>query len=56
MFRYELYRKMNNAILQDVPIIPLYYDMVLRFASRNISGLGINPINMLDLRRVRKRN
>jgi hypothetical protein len=34
--------------------VPIFYDEVLRFTSKNVTGLGINPINLLDLRRVKK--
>jgi len=32
----------------------LYYDQVIRFYQKNIEGLGINPIDMLDLKKVKK--
>ena len=32
----------------------LYYDEAVRFTNKNISGLGINPINHLHLKRVQK--
>ena len=35
-------------------IVPLFYDEVIRFSHKNIFNLGINPINILDLRRVTK--
>lgn len=52
--RYDLYRKMDNMVMEDAPVVVLYYDQVLRFVRNNISGLGSNPVNMLDLRRVKK--
>ncbi len=52
--RYRLYQKMDSILIAEVPIIPLYYDQVIRFSQNNIKGLGINPIDLLDLRRVRK--
>ena len=35
-------------------MVPLYYDEVIRFTRKNVKGLGINPIDMLDLRKVKK--
>ncbi|GAL67562.1 dipeptide-binding ABC transporter periplasmic substrate-binding component [Jejuia pallidilutea] len=35
-------------------MVPLFYDEVVRFTRKNVKGLGINPINLLDLRRVTK--
>jgi peptide/nickel transport system substrate-binding protein len=40
--------------MQDAPVIPLYYDQVSHFVRSNVSGLQTNPVNMLDLRPVRK--
>ena len=54
--RYKLYQKMDSILIDEAPIIPLYYDQVIRFYQKNIEGLGINPIDMLDLRRVKKVN
>ena len=52
--RTELYQKMDSMIIKDAPIVPLYYDEVVRFKRKNVSRLGINPINLLELKRVRK--
>jgi peptide/nickel transport system substrate-binding protein len=54
--RYKLYQKMDSIIIEEAPVIPLYYDQVIRFSQKNIEDLGINPIDMLDLRRVYKLN
>ena len=45
---------MDSILIEEAPMIPLYYDQVIRFSQKNVQGLGINPIDMLDLRRVRK--
>jgi len=52
--RFKLYRKMDEIIIEEAPVVILYYDRVLRFVKNNITGLVINPINLLDLRRVKK--
>jgi len=52
--RIRLYRKINEIVMQEAPVVILYYDQVLRFSQKNITGLGSNPINLLDLRRVKK--
>jgi peptide/nickel transport system substrate-binding protein len=52
--REALYTRMDSLIMSTAPIIPLFYDEVVRFTRKNISGLGINPINLLDLKRVKK--
>jgi ABC-type transport system substrate-binding protein len=52
--RYALYAKMDQLVIDEAPVIPLFYDKVARFTGTNISGLGINPLNMLTLKYVRK--
>lgn len=52
--RHILYQKMDSIVIKNAPIIPLYYDNVIRFTRKNIHGLGINPINLLHLKRVSK--
>nr|WP_263649871.1 ABC transporter substrate-binding protein [Rasiella rasia] len=54
--RKLLYTKMDSLIIQDAPVVPLYYDMAVRFVQKNVSGLGINPQNFLFLKRVKKTN
>jgi len=52
--REQLYSRMDSLVMEKTPIVPLFYDQVVRFTRKNVSGLGINPINLLDLKRVRK--
>ncbi|MCF8331991.1 MAG: ABC transporter substrate-binding protein [Bacteroidales bacterium] len=54
--RYELYRQMDNLVMEEAPVVVLYYDQVLRFVWKNIKGLGSNPLNLLTLKYVRKDN
>lgn len=53
--RKHLYTKMDSIIVAEAPVVPLYYDMAVRFVNKKVSGLGINPQNFLVLKRVRKR-
>lgn len=53
--RYVVYRKMEAVMMEESPIVVLYYDQVLRFSRNNISGIGINPMNLLTLKRVIKK-
>lgn len=52
--RMRSYRAMDSILMQDAPVIPLFYDEVYRFAAHNVTGLDPNGLNMLDLRYVRK--
>lgn len=54
--RIELYNNMNEIITKDAVIIPLYYDEVVRFVKNNISGFESNPMNLLNLKYVKKEN
>lgn len=51
--RYSLYRKMEDLLMEQSPVVILYYDQVLRFVRKGVSGLGSNPMNMLTLKRVK---
>ena len=52
--RESLYTKMDSLVMAQTPVVPLFYDEVIRFTRKEVSGLGINPINLLDLKRVKK--
>jgi ABC-type transport system substrate-binding protein len=52
--RYAYYQQMDSLIIESAVIVPLYYDRVLRFTNKNISGFESNAMNLLDLKRVRK--
>lgn len=51
--RYRLYQQMDSIIVAQAPIVPLYYDEVLRFVQRDVEDLGINAFNLLSLKQVR---
>ena len=43
---------MDSLEISQSPIIPLFYDEVVRFSQTNIENLGINPTNLLNLKTV----
>ncbi|HWY09985.1 MAG TPA: ABC transporter substrate-binding protein, partial [Bacteroidia bacterium] len=49
-----LYQQMDNMLIDDAPVIPLYYAQVLRLVSHNIKGLTTNPMNLMNLKAVKK--
>ncbi|MEL6810751.1 MAG: ABC transporter substrate-binding protein [Bacteroidota bacterium] len=53
--RKLIYTQMDSVIISEAPVVPLYYDMAIRFVSKDVEGLGINPQNFLFLKRVKKR-
>lgn len=52
--RQQLYTKMDSLIISKAPIIPLYYDEVVRFTRKEITGFTPNAQNFLVLKRVKK--
>lgn len=53
--RYEVYKKMDAILMEEAPVVVLYYDKVMRLIQNNIEGLGNNSMNLLTLKRVKKR-
>jgi peptide/nickel transport system substrate-binding protein len=52
--RLSLYRQMDQMIINDAPVVPLWYDEVIRLVQPNVQGFEPNGLNLLELRRVRK--
>ena len=53
--REHSYKNLDSLIISNAPIIPLYYDKVMRFTHKDVYGLKTNPVNQLDLRKVYKK-
>ena len=51
--RTRYYTEMDSLMMQDAPVVVLFYDEVLRFVNKRVTNMGSNPTNLLDLRRVR---
>lgn len=51
--RYILYRKADQIAINDAPVVPLWYDKVIRLKQMYISGFSTNALNLLELRRVK---
>lgn len=51
-----LYQKMDQMVIDDAPVIPLYYDQIIRLVSHNITNLSTNPMNLLNLKTVIKKS
>jgi peptide/nickel transport system substrate-binding protein len=48
-----MYQEMERIVIEEAPVVPLYYDEVVRFVNKNVSGLQNNAMNLLDLKRVK---
>jgi peptide/nickel transport system substrate-binding protein len=51
--RYELYQQADQVMINDAPIVPLWYDKVVRLVQPYVKGFTPNPLNLLELRKVR---
>ncbi|MEQ8522171.1 MAG: ABC transporter substrate-binding protein, partial [Vicingaceae bacterium] len=51
--RFEYYKRMEEIILDQAVIVPLYYDRVVHYTKPQVSGLSTNAMNVLDLKKVR---
>jgi oligopeptide transport system substrate-binding protein len=52
--RLKLYQQMDQLMMDDAPVVPLWYDMVIHLVQPGIQHFNANSGNLLELRRVRK--
>ena len=50
--RFDLYRKMDQMVMNDAPVVPLFYDEIIRLINPNVKNLKSTPMNLLELRNV----
>lgn len=50
--RYILYRQMDSIIIDDAPIVPLWYDEAIHLVQPDIIGFYPNALNLLELRKT----
>ncbi|MFM8431665.1 MAG: ABC transporter substrate-binding protein, partial [Bacteroidota bacterium] len=53
--RYRLYVDMDRAVMEQAPVIVLYYDKVVRMVRPEVEGLVPNAMNLLWLKYVEKK-
>lgn len=53
--RAKIYSAMDSLVISQVPVIPLFYDKVVRFVNPKIEGMKSNPMNLLTLKKVYKK-
>lgn len=51
--RYVLYRKADQIAINDAPVVPLWYDKVIRLVHPRVKNFIANALNLLELRRTR---
>ncbi len=52
--RFSMYQELENIVLDEAPMVILYYDQSVRLLPKNVHGLSSNALNLLDLKRVYK--
>ena len=50
--RYKLYQQADQIMIQDAPVVPLWYDMAIHLVQPNVQGFHPNALNLLELRRT----
>ena len=53
--RRKLYQRMDSLVMSQAPLVPLFYDQRMHFTQLNVTGFSSNPMNLIDVKRVRKR-
>lgn len=48
--RYKLYQQADQVMIDDAPVVPLWYDKVVRLVQPNVKGFKANALNLLELR------
>jgi oligopeptide transport system substrate-binding protein len=49
-----LYQQMDQLVMNDAPVVPLWYDEVFRLVQPNVQNFRANALNLLELRWVSK--
>jgi peptide/nickel transport system substrate-binding protein len=52
--RFKLYQEMENIVLEEAPMVILFYDQSVRLLPKNVTGIPTNALNILDLKRAKK--
>lgn len=51
--RSALYHQIDSLVMEQAPVLVLYYDQILHFTHKNVTGLRSNAMNNIDLRHVK---
>ena len=51
--RYGLYRQADQIMINDAPVVPLWYDVVIRLVQPSVKDFQPNALNLLELRSVK---
>lgn len=51
--RWIIYRQADQLMIKDAPVVPLWYDMVIRLVQPYVRNFHPNSLNLLELRKVK---
>ena len=51
--RIKIYQRADQLMIKDAPVVPLWYDMVIRLVKPYVKNFIPNSLNLLELRKVR---
>lgn len=51
--KYAIYRQMDRMVIEDAPVVPLWYDQVIHLVRPGVVNFSPNGLNLLELRRVK---
>ena len=52
--RYALYQKMDRLLIEEAPVVFLFYDQTALFAAKSVRGVSRNAINLLKTKGIYK--
>ncbi len=50
--KWKLYQRMDQMIIDDAPVVPLWYDEVFHLVNPSVKNFQPNSLNLLELRRT----
>ncbi len=53
--RYKLYQQADQLMINDAPVVPLWYDKAVRLVQPGVKNFRANALNLLELRTTRVR-
>ena len=52
--RFKLYQQMDQLVMDDSPVVPIFYDQSVVMLQNYVSGYNYNPLSLLILKKVEK--
>ncbi len=51
--RMKIYQQADQLMIKDAPVVPLWYDMIIRLVKPYVKSFIPNGFNLLELRKVK---